>query len=148
MTLEDSAKIPLVGVGVAVVKNGMVLLGKRKKTHGSGHWGFPGGHLEFGESVEACAQRELSEETGLKALSVRLGSWTSDLIEPAKHYITILTFVDHFEGEPKLVEPHKCEGWEWFSWEELPRPLFTPIESFIKKIGIDQLKKPFSLQDP
>ena len=30
MTLEDSAKIPLVGVGVAVVKNGMVLLGKKK----------------------------------------------------------------------------------------------------------------------
>jgi 8-oxo-dGTP diphosphatase len=132
--------IPRVGVGIAVVKNGKVLLGKRKKAHGSGHWGFPGGHLEFGESVEDCAKRELAEETGLQAVSIRLSSWTSDLIENTKHYITLLTFVDNFEGTPQLLEPEKCEGWEWFSWDALPNPLFVPIESFIKKIGIDQLK--------
>ncbi len=50
-----------------------ILLGQRKGAHGAGTWATPGGHLEFGESVKACATRELLEETGLKPLSFRLG---------------------------------------------------------------------------
>ncbi len=43
---------PHVGVAIIVVKGNRVLLGKRKNTHGSGTWQFPGGHLEFNESIE------------------------------------------------------------------------------------------------
>ena len=53
---------PSVGVAVIVVNNGKVLLGKRKGSHGSGSWAFPGGHLEMNESIEACARREVFEE--------------------------------------------------------------------------------------
>lgn len=132
-------KKPLIGVGVIVVKDGKVLLGKRKGAHGVGDWAFAGGHLELKESVEACAKRELEEETGLKALSLRLGPWTENVMENDKHYITLFVFVDHFVGEPKLLEPHKCEGWEWFAWDELPAPLFLPIQSLITKVGLKDL---------
>jgi len=57
---------PSVGVGVIVVRAESLLLGKRKNSHGEGEWSFAGGHLEFGETVEECARRELEEETGLK----------------------------------------------------------------------------------
>ena len=57
--------IPRIGVGCVVERNGLVLLGQRKGAHAEGFWAFPGGHLEFGETVEACARRELVEETGL-----------------------------------------------------------------------------------
>ena len=57
---------PKVGVGVAVFQEGRILLGKRKGAHGDGEWGFPGGHLELGETVEECARRELFEETGMQ----------------------------------------------------------------------------------
>ena len=60
-----------VGVGVIVVRGGLVLLGQRLGSHGAGTWALPGGNLEFGESVEACARRELLEETGLHLTSVR-----------------------------------------------------------------------------
>lgn len=132
---------PRVGVGVAVVKNGKVLLGRRKGAHGVGSWSFPGGHLEFGEDVEECARRELKEETDLKALSLQSGPWVNDLIDEDKHYATLFMFVDAFEGEPKLLEPNKCEGWEWFSWNALPTPLFPPVASLIKKMGIEELEK-------
>ncbi len=132
---------PKVGVGVGVLYNGQVLLGRRKGSHGAGQWSFPGGHLEYGESVEECARRELLEETGMRALSIKLGTWTSDVIERNKHYITLFAFVDRFEGEPQLLEPDKCEGWYWFSWDELPDPLFPPLPSLIEKAGLAELKK-------
>ncbi len=132
---------PKVGVGITLIKDGLVLLGKRKGAHGAGEWSFAGGHLEFGESVEECARRELAEETGLNALSVQLGPWTADIIEGNKHYITLFVFVDRFEGELQLLEPHKCEGWQWFAWDKFPTPLFAPVQSLIKKVGIEELKK-------
>ena len=119
---------PFVGVGVIVERDGKVLLGKR--IH-AGAWGLPGGHLEFGETFEQCAARELAEETGLKALSLKIGPWTSDMID-GKHYISFFVFADQIEGVCQLLEPDKCERWEWFSWADLPEPLFVPIRSLIR----------------
>lgn len=127
---------PRVGVAVIVLKEGCVLLGKRKNAHGEGLWAPPGGHLEGGETMEQCAERELAEETGLTALSLKVGPWRSDVIE-GKHYITFFVFVDRIEGELQLLEPHKCEGWQWFSSEKgLPSPLFPTVEPLAEYIKI------------
>jgi len=126
--------VPRIGVGVVVLREGKVLLGKRKGSHACGLWGFPGGHLEFGETIEQCATRELLEETGLKPVSIRLGPWVENVMEcGTKHYVTIFAYVEEFIGEPDLKEPHKCEGWQWFDWNRLPEPLFSPIPSLIQK---------------
>lgn len=130
---------PRVGVGVAVIKDNRILLGRRKGAHGAGDWSFAGGHLEFGENVEECAKRELAEETGLKALSLHPGPWVNDVIDGDKHYITLFVFVNEFEGELQLLEPDKCEGWIWFECHSLPSPLFSPVASLIKKIGLEKL---------
>lgn len=121
------------GISAVVVRDGKLLLGKRKNTHGQGQWATPGGHLEYGEDVAACACRELIEETGLKAHASRLGPWVSNVIEN-KHYITLFVIVEEFEGELELREPEKCEGWEWFDFNCLPSPLFGPIRSFVEKL--------------
>ncbi len=130
LEIQTEKPKPRIGVGVFVFKEGKVLLGKRKGAHGIGDWAPPGGHLEFGESIEDCAKRELYEETGLHALLVETGSWSNDVIDGNKHYITFFAVVNQFEGEPELLEPHKCEGWEWFSLDALPRPLFLPANAF------------------
>lgn len=125
---------PRVGVGVAILKNGKVLMGKRKNSHGEGTWCFPGGHLEFGESWEKCALRETEEEVGIKIKNLRFGTVTNDFFkEENKHYITIIMVADYDSGKVTLGEPEKCEKWEWFSWNNLPEPLFVPQQNLIKQ---------------
>ncbi len=124
---------PKVGLGVMVIKEGKILLGKRKNSHGEGAWSYPGGHLEYGESWEECAKREVSEETGIEINNLRFATATNDIFEKEqRHYVTIFILADHSGGEVKLMEPDKCEQWQWFEWEKLPSPLFVPIQNQIK----------------
>lgn len=126
-------KRPKVGVGVAVIKEGKVLLGKRKNAHGEGTWSFPGGHLEYKESWEECAFRETLEETGLSIKNVRFGTVTNDIFhEEQKHYVTLIMLSDYESGDLRLMEPDKCEQWEWFTWDKLPDALFVSIENLLK----------------
>lgn len=128
---------PKVGIGVMVIKEGKILLGKRKNAHGEGTWSYPGGHLEFGESWEACSKREVMEETGIEIKNLRFGMVTNDVFKKEqKHYITIFIVAEFATGDLKLMEPHKCEKWDWFEWGQFPEPLFLPI--------INQLKTDFN----
>jgi len=132
-TMEQEQR-PKVGVGVIVIKDGKILLGKRKGTHGEGSWAFPGGHLEFGERLEDCAKREVMEETGITIKNIKKLTFTNDIFkEENKHYITIFMTANHDSGEPMIMEPEKCECWEWYDWNNMPSPLFLPIENLIKK---------------
>lgn len=122
--------VPRVGIAVFVLRNGSFLLGRRRGAHGAGDWALPGGHLEFGETIEACARREVTEETGLTLGPIRLGPYSSDLFAAeGKHYVTLFVLADSPSGIPELKEPEKCEGWAWFRWSEMPEPLFLPLRS-------------------
>ena len=68
----DMSNVVRVGVAVIIKHQNTILLGERIGAHGANTWATPGGHLEFGESVEQCAIREVFEETGLKLLSLIL----------------------------------------------------------------------------
>lgn len=125
---------PKVGIGVCIKRGNTVLLGKRKNAHGEGDWSFPGGHLEYKESWEDCAERETYEETDLKIKNLRFGAVTNDIFEKDdRHYITIIIVADYINDEAKIMEPHKCEEWEWFEWDKLPKLLFVPIQNLLKQ---------------
>ena len=134
MTEPDpgAEKRPLVGVAVIVIREGQVLLGKRKRAHGAGTWALPGGHLEFFETIEDCARREVSEETGLRIGNIRPFAFTNDRFkEEEMHYVTLFVTAEHKAGEALVREPDKCEAWEWFSWQDLPQPRFLPLENLL-----------------
>ncbi|KAI4179112.1 MAG: hypothetical protein L6R41_008026 [Letrouitia leprolyta] len=148
-----------VGVGVFIlestspqsVDNPRFLIGKRINAHGAGTWATPGGHLEFGETPETCAAREVLEETGLNVTNVRFLTTTNDYMpDDSKHYVTLFMVCvrENIEQEPRILEPEKCEAWEWASWENLLRwvrqtsetqnravekKLFTPLLNLIQQ---------------
>lgn len=131
---------PKVGVCVLIVKNSKFLMGKRKGSHGEGTWAPPGGHLEFGESIEDCARREVMEETGLKIKNIRKVTFTNDiLLKENKHYVTCTVIAEYDSGELAIKEPHKCERWEWFSVSDFPEPMFIPVQNLLKEIDITTL---------
>lgn len=126
-------EFPRIGVGICIIKDGMVLMGQRINAHGNGTWAFPGGHLEFGETLTECAQREVLEETGLRIANVRRGPYVEDIFHREnKHYITIIMIADYIAGEPVVLEPHKCLQWDWFTLHNLPQPLFLTFENLTR----------------
>lgn len=128
------AKQPRVGVGVIIFNmQGQILLGLRRNSHGSESWGPPGGHLEFGETPENCAIREVLEETGLEISSPTFLGMTNDFFpDDDKHYISILmTITLNMNQKILTLEPTKETAWQWFDLSELPDNLFLPIKSLL-----------------
>lgn len=132
-----------VGVAVIISKgDGTFLLGDRKGSHGNRTWGFPGGHLEFGESFEECSKRETFEETGLKISNIKLLTITNDIFpKENKHYVTIFLTADYESGELEIKEPDKCKEWKWFDIWNFPENLFLPIQNLIKSKSLIWGKK-------
>jgi len=126
-------KRPKVGVGVFVIKGDKVLFQKRKGKHGSGTWCLPGGHLEFGETIESCAARETMEEMGVGIKNIKIGPFTNDIhVTEDKHYITIFVISEYDFGNPAVMEPEFCEAAEWMGWDDLPSPLFLPLKNLLE----------------
>jgi 8-oxo-dGTP diphosphatase len=135
MTNKLTPNFPKVGVGVVVRKDNKYLLGLRKGSHGEGNWAYPGGHLEWFETWEECARREVLEETGLKIKNVKFLAATNDLFKAEnKHYITIFMLADYASGKLVNREPEKCEEWKWFEWNKFPKNLFIPTANMRKRI--------------
>jgi 8-oxo-dGTP diphosphatase len=131
---------PLVRVGVSAfvleslrepAQNPRFLVGKRKGSHGAGTYALPSGHLEFGETFEQCVAREVLEETGLKVVNIRFLTATNDIMpKDGRHYVTVFMVCDRDRdpdnnlsdaaiAEPQVLEPDKCEFWEWVAWGDL-----------------------------
>lgn len=140
-----STQVPRIGIGVFVVRgtsrtNPEFIMGKRIGSLGTGTWALPGGHLEFGESFQECARRELMEETGLEVEEMRFLTATNSVWpKEKKHYVTIFMVADiradatGHEDKPQLLEPEKCEGWEWVSWEVMKRWVEEENESMTEQ---------------
>lgn len=140
--MENSNKKPGVGVGVMILSNNKVLLGKRHDDpnkadsllHGEGTWTMPGGKLDFGEKLKDAAYREVLEETGIKINKEALEnlSVTDDILEDV-HFVTIGFLCNKFEGEPKVMEPDEITEWKWFDLDDLPDKIFFPTEKILKR---------------
>jgi len=139
---HESLTRPFVGTAVFVVRDGKFLFQQRKGSHGEGAWSTPGGYLEFGETFEECARREVREETGMQIENIRIGAVTNDIFAAdSKHFVTVWLLSDWKSGEPSITEPDKCIKQKWVSFDSLPKPLFQPWEQLLSSEFFPRVKK-------
>ncbi|CAF1322649.1 unnamed protein product [Adineta steineri] len=132
---------PFVGVAVIVVYPSRypqsVLISERLSSHGKGGYQLPGGHLEYGESFDECAKRELKEETNLDCSSFKLVHVTNTIFSKEdggpKHYVTLfMKTIVQDDSTLKCMEPQKNSDWIWTKWNDLKtKKLFTPLQQAV-----------------
>ncbi|KXZ56738.1 hypothetical protein GPECTOR_1g665 [Gonium pectorale] len=85
----------------------------------------------MGESFEECAIREVEEETGIQIASKPEFAYAvNSIFDATTHYVTVFMRAEvPLDTEAKLMEPDKCEGWQWVEWDALPEPLFLPLQA-------------------
>ena len=130
--MTELTEMPRVGVACLVVRDGRVLLVCHKRGSEPGSWSPPGGHLEFGETPEACAARETLEETGVHVGNVTFFGITNDLFDDAgRHYVTLWLRADASDGEPHVGDPAEISDVGWFELSLLPTPLFLSFTNLL-----------------
>jgi ADP-ribose pyrophosphatase YjhB (NUDIX family) len=104
---------PQLAVSAAIFRDGKVLLVRRTRSPGKGVYSFPGGRVEFGESLHTALHREVDEETGLRIQILGLAGWREVLPESGGggHYV-IMSFAARWTArEPVLNDEHDDFKW-------------------------------------
>jgi 8-oxo-dGTP diphosphatase len=119
---------PRLAVLAVVTRSGadgpQVLLVRRANPPQAGHWGFPGGKVDWGEGVGAAALRELREETGLAGNDPQAFE-VVDLVEGAHHYLLVAVRLAWAGGVPAAGDD-ALEA-RWVPLSDLPRPLCADV---------------------
>jgi NAD+ diphosphatase len=118
---------------IVLVKRGNDLLLTRKAEWPAGRYSLVAGFLDFGESLEECAIREVREETGIEISNIRyVGSQNWPF--PAQ---LMAGFVADYAGGHIRVDPNELEDAKWFPPEALPN---LPTRRSIARWIIDSFK--------
>jgi 8-oxo-dGTP diphosphatase len=139
--------IDYIGVGVgAIISNaaGAVFLARRGREarNETGKWEFPGGGVEFNETLEQALVREVREEYGFEIEVQELLDVVDHIIPAEKQHWVSPTFLCRIKsGIPRIREPHKCSEIGWFELDRIPEDRLTiaskkSLESLRKKLGM------------
>jgi 8-oxo-dGTP diphosphatase len=139
MTTSPNTGRPVLGV-IAVVRRGnQVLLAQRSRGSYSGKWGFPGGHVERGETIVEAGLRELAEETGVTA-TPRGVMGHVDVVGRDNdgavlfHYVLLPVLADWVSGEGVAADDAAAVRWITLAemWEGVV-PLLPDVERIARE---------------
>jgi 8-oxo-dGTP diphosphatase len=108
--MTEALQIPRLGASACVWRDGKVLVIQRAKPPYL--WSLPGGSVEFGETAQAAARRELHEETSVTAkLETFVGLYEVIIAKPAFHF-AIACYCGHWEaGEAQALSDAQDVRW-------------------------------------
>lgn len=128
--MEERFKIA-VAVYLILKENNKILLQLRDGTkYMKGYYGVPSGHLEEGEGCVNALIREVKEETNIdiKEEDLKL-EYISNRISD-KEYLCFFFSVRKYEGEIKIMEPHKCKELKFFDMNNLPKNIVPELKNY------------------
>jgi 8-oxo-dGTP diphosphatase len=112
-----------VGCGAAILRDGRLLLVKRRKAPEAGFWSLVGGKVDFLERAEDAVVRETFEEVGVR---IEIGALLC-LVEmigiDRQHWLSPVYRATIESGEPVNREPDKIAAIGWFALDDPPAPL-------------------------
>ena len=113
-----------VGIGAIIIKDGKLFASFRgpKSRNEVGKWEFPGGAVEFGDTLKETVVREMKEEFGI-GIEIIDTLGVVDHISPKEkqHWVTTGFVCRIVKGVPHILEPDKCEKIGWFTPDELSK---------------------------
>lgn len=114
---------PGVGAGLAILRDGKLLLYRRTRPPEAGHWNIVGGKIDHLERSDVAARREAEEETGLTIGTVEFLCHSEQIFtDEGQHWVSLIYATRDFSGEPRVVEPEKLPEFGWFDFDHLPQP--------------------------
>lgn len=100
------------------VEGGIVLIERKNEPHG---WALPGGFIDYGESTEDAARREVMEETQLSTdLTQLLGVYSQKDRDPRQHNMSVV-YIGTADGQPAAGDD--ASAVKVFALDSLPHPL-------------------------
>ena len=134
---------PGVGTGLAILRDGKLLLYRRTRPPEAGHWNIVGGKIDHLEhSADAC-RREAEEESGLRIGEIRFLRTSEHIFaDEGQHWISLIYVTDDFSGEPRVMEPDKLPEFGWFALDALPQPLSRFAADVVKSLKETDSKTP------
>lgn len=141
--MSDSDSLPGAGCGAAIRDDsGRLLLIQRLKEPEAGAWGLPGGKIDFGERAEDTARREIEEELGIQIELTGLACIAETIDKgDGRHWVAPVYSARIVSGEPRVMEPEKHGGWGWFSLDDLPDDLTTPVRDYLGALAASSLNE-------
>ncbi len=123
---------PRVGVGVIIKQNHKIILGRRLNQPMQGSWQLPGGWIGLGESPEQAVHRQLSMFCNLRFGECHFVAYTNNVFDSELHSLSLYFMVDCLNDcQLKLITDQLNSEWFWTDWNELPQPLFLPLQLLV-----------------
>lgn len=121
-----------IGVVIIIVdrETNKILLGKRINAYKSGFFGLPGGRIDLLETTGKAAKREVEEETGLQVEGLEYVGVVREL-QDGYNFVHFGMTTTSFTGDLVNREPNKCEGWAWYSMDNLPDKILLGHKAMI-----------------
>ncbi len=130
-------RIPRLAALAVLPHRGRVLLVRRARPPDAGLWGYPGGHVEWGETAFAAAEREMAEETGVTA---RAEAWLTnlDIIRQADgavtHHFLLAAVLCRYVGGTPVAADDAAEA-EWVTFVDVEngaRPMSRDVAAVLR----------------